>query len=94
VQTENWRAKGKGRWIQPRVKSPGSWGNRRRPYGSLSYWVTVSVVVPATPLAEAAMVTLPIATGLAKPVLLTVAMELLLEVQVELVVMSPNVPSE
>ncbi len=40
------------------------------------------------------MVTLPTATGLTKPLLLMVAIELLLEVHDELVVTSPTVPSE
>jgi hypothetical protein len=60
----------------------------------LCYWVTVSDVVAATPPDDAPMVVPPAPTGVAKPVALIIATEVLLEVQVEVVVMSPIVPSE
>lgn len=93
IWKRDWASKIKRRWKQLRRKiriaNPSSRGSIE-----LSYCVTVSVVVPATLPAEAAMVTLPTATGLTKPLLLMVAIELLLEVHDELVVTSPTVPSE
>ena len=56
--------------------------------------VTVRVVLPAIPPEVAEMVAVPIATDMARPLLLTVATDVLDELQVTCVVMSWVVPSE
>lgn len=53
----------------------------------------MSVVVAATPPADAPIVVLPIVTGLARLLLLIVATAGLLELQVGVAVTSPNEPS-
>lgn len=54
----------------------------------------MSDVVAATPPDDAPIVVPPTDTGVARPVELMIATEVLLEVQVEVVVTSPMVPSE
>lgn len=56
--------------------------------------MTVNDVSPTAPPSDALMVTLPSATGLAKPVLVIVATVVALELQVAEAVTFPIVPSE